>query len=98
VENSNPNLQPPLGRLSSLEHIVRLASTLCGIVSPISLAVFKLIISSKFVGLLDRKIGRLGSFEDLVHVIRYAPVVREIRAVIHEPASIYSVSVGIHRR
>jgi hypothetical protein len=86
VENSNPNLQPPLGRLSSLEHIVRLASTLCGIVSPISLAVFKLIISSKFVGLLDRKIGRLGSFEDLVHVIRYAPVaVREIRAVIMSP-------------
>ena len=26
--------------------------------------------------LLDRKIGRLGSFEDLVHVIRYAPLAR----------------------
>src|SRR5262249_53310069 len=47
--------------------------------------------------LLDRQIGRFGSLEDSVHVIRDAPIsVRFVRPVGHEPTGIYKLS-GAHR-
>ena len=49
--------------------------------------------------LLDRKIAGLGAFLDLVYVAGYAPVtVGLVRTIGHEPASIYSFSVVVHRR
>ena len=49
--------------------------------------------------LLHREIGGLGALQDFVHVRRDAPVaVREVRAVVHEPAGIYSFSDAMHRR
>ncbi len=62
------------------------ASTLGGIVRPICFAVLRLISSSNCVGCCTGRSG-LRSFQDLVHVPRYAPVgVREISPVGHEPA------------
>src|SRR5262245_18745613 len=47
----------------------------------------------KLCRLLYRQIGRLGSFQDSVHVVCDAPVaVREVRPVVHEPTGIYSFS------
>ena len=43
-------------------------STTGGIVSPRTLAVFKLIISCKLRRLLDRNVGWLGTFQDLVDI------------------------------
>src|SRR5262245_61733930 len=53
----------------------------------------------KFRRLLDRQIAGLGTFENFVHVISYAPVViREVPAVGHEATSLYSFSAEVHRR
>ena len=53
----------------------------------------------EFRRLLDRKIGRLGSLQDFVHVIGDAPVaVREVRPVGHESTGIYIFCVAAHRR
>ena len=70
-----------------------------GIVRPICLAVLRLITSSNFVGCSTGQIGRLGSLQDPVHVICDTPVaVREVRAVVHEPAGIYRSSAVVYRR
>src|SRR3989442_15248449 len=46
----------------------------CGIVSPMALAVLRLITSSNFVGcLLDWQVGGLGALENLVYVNSGAP-------------------------
>jgi len=46
----------------------------CGIVSPSTFAVFRLMTSSKFPWLLERKIAGFGALEDLVHVSRRVAV------------------------
>src|SRR5215510_4414687 len=49
--------------------------------------------------LLDRKIGRLSTFEDFVYVPRFAPLpVREFLAVGHEPAGLYRCSADVCRQ
>ncbi len=71
------------------------ASTFGGIVRPICFAVFKLMTSSNFVGCSTGRSAGLAPFRILVHVICDAPVaVREVRPVVHEPAGLYSFSVG----
>ena len=55
--------------------------------------------NSNFVRLLDRKIGGLGAFQDLVHVGSGAPVqVDNVHAVGHKPAVFDKFSVGVYRR
>ena len=49
--------------------------------------------------LLHRQIGRLGSLQDSVHEICDALVaLRDVRSVVHEPASLYSFFAWVHRR
>jgi hypothetical protein len=53
----------------------------------------------EFRGLLYRQIGRLGAFENFVHVDSYAPVaVCEVRPLGHEPTGLYIPSAAVHRR
>ena len=60
---------------------------------------FKIEHQLKLRRLLDRQVGRLGSLQDSVHVVGYAPLaVREVRPVGHEPAGIYICTVAPHRR
>src|SRR5262245_50270976 len=48
---------------------------------------------------LNRQIAGLGSLQDSVHVVCYAPVaVHDVRPVGHESTGIYSFSVDEHRR
>jgi hypothetical protein len=51
-----------------------LASTFGGMITPICLAVFRLITNSNFDWLLDGKISRLCAFQDLVDARRGAPL------------------------
>ena len=60
-----PRCFTPHGYLITLS---ALASTFGGIVRPICFAAFKLIDEFELRGLLDRYIGGLYSFQDLVHV------------------------------
>ena len=53
----------------------------------------------KLCRLLDGQVSRFCAFQDLVNEIGDAPVaVRDVRPVIHEPAGIYRLSYGVHRR
>ena len=74
-------------------------STTGGIVSPRTLAVFKLIISCKLRRLLDRNVGWLGTFQDLVdHHGR--PLVRFdlVRSVGHQATKLDKISTRGYRR
>ena len=83
-------------------HLISLfarASTSGAIVTPICFAVFRLMMSSNFVGCSTGRSAGLGSFQNSVHVICDAPVaVREVCAIGHEPTGLYSFSVVVHRR
>jgi hypothetical protein len=69
-----------------------------GIVRPICFAVFRFDHQLKLGGLLDRQIGRLGAFEDLVDVGGDAPVaIREVRPISYESASIDTFLVAVQR-
>jgi hypothetical protein len=49
--------------------------------------------------LLHGQIAGLCSLKDFVHVVCDAPVdVREVRPVVHETTSLYSLFVAVHRR
>ena len=75
------------------------ASTFGGIVRPICLAAFRLMMNSNFVRLLDRKIGGLGAFQNLVHIGGGAPVqVGKVHAVGHEPAGFDKFWPVVYRR
>ena len=50
------------------------ASTLDGIVTPICFAAFRLIDELELRRLLDRQVGGLGAFQDLVDKVSGAPV------------------------
>jgi hypothetical protein len=66
-----------------------LANTFGGIVRPICLAAFRLMMNLNFFG-CSGEIAGLGSLQDFVHVICDSPViVREVRPVGHEPTCIY---------
>src|SRR5262249_32639152 len=64
-----------------------LVSTFGGIVTPICLAVFRLMMNSNFFGCsTGRSAGLVSPLQDSVHVICYAPVaLRFVRPVGHEP-------------
>src|SRR5262249_37992815 len=49
--------------------------------------------------LFNRQVGGLGSLQDSIHIIGYAPIAfHEVRSVGHERTGIYKFSVDGHRR
>ncbi len=63
-----------------MDHSITLSvrsSTDCGMVRPSALAVFRFTTSSNFVGLLDRQVGRLSAFQNLVDEGGSPPVLME---------------------
>jgi hypothetical protein len=64
-----------------------LPKTLGGMVKPICLAAFRLTMNSSFFGCFDREIGRLGVFQDLVH-IRLGPSVQVVEITHRESGEV----------
>src|SRR4030095_4758208 len=76
-----------------------LTSTFGGIVRPICLAAFRLMITSKLHRLLDRKIRGLCAFEDLIHVSRGATVQRKnVRGIRHQTTGKHIILLCRHCR
>src|SRR5262245_48208878 len=99
LEKFSSILASPLAVLSSLDDFIgsiqhRLRNRQTDL-----LCCFQIDYQLELRGLLHGQVGGLGSFENPVYEICYAPVnVREVRPVGHEPTSIYIFSVAIHRR
>ena len=75
------------------------ASTFGGIVRPICLAAFRLMMNSNFVGCSTGKIGGLCAFQDFVHIGGGAPVqVGNAHAVGHKPAASTYSALYVYRR
>src|SRR5882724_5499121 len=85
-----------------LPHLITLSaltSTFGGIVRPICLAAFRLMISSNFFGCSNRDISRLCAFENLVYVSGGATVqIGNARAVGHKPPIFHKFWPGVYRR